>query len=32
VVDFFYGDITPNLKTESARLIFVRNRAFNAAP
>ena len=32
VVDFFYGDITPKLKTESARLIFVRNRAFNAAP
>jgi hypothetical protein len=31
VVDFAYGDISTKSKTESARLIFVRNRAFNAA-
>jgi len=31
VVDFAYGDISTMSKTESARLIFVRNRAFNAA-
>ncbi|MCE2692164.1 MAG: DUF1566 domain-containing protein [Rubrivivax sp.] len=30
VVDFAYGDISTKSKTESARLIFVRNRAFNA--
>ncbi|MEI6026053.1 MAG: DUF1566 domain-containing protein [Betaproteobacteria bacterium] len=32
VVDLAYGDISPKLKTDSARLIYVRNRAFNAAP
>jgi hypothetical protein len=31
VVDFAYGDISTKSKTESARLIFVRNRAFNVA-
>jgi hypothetical protein len=32
VVDFFYGDISTKIKTDQARLVFVRNRAFNAAP
>jgi hypothetical protein len=30
VVDFTYGDISAKLKTQKARLIYVRNRAFNA--
>jgi hypothetical protein len=32
VVDFTYGDMSPKLKTQQARLIYVRNRAFNAQP
>jgi hypothetical protein len=29
VLDFAYGDVSPKIKTETARLIFVRNKAFN---
>lgn len=32
VVDFSFGDISAKLKTDPARLVYVRNRAFNAAP
>jgi len=32
VVDFSFGDISQKLKTQEARLIYVRNRAFNTTP
>jgi Protein of unknown function (DUF1566) len=31
VIDFSFGDISPKAKSDSARLIYVRNRAFNNA-
>ena len=32
VVDFTFGDISDKAKTDTARLVYVRNRAFNNAP